>query len=85
MKTRLPTPPDDIHHTPALIAYLRQLIQALERAYERTTDLPLMKDRIKITNLTKQFALDCTAGTLNDVRMTLGTLISELQVNGKLP
>ena len=83
MKIRLPTPPPTITD-PEVLTYFRQLVQALERALERVPEAPFTKDRIKVTNLTKQYTLDSSAGTLGDVRSVLGTLLQDLQVSGKL-
>lgn len=87
MRIRLPTPDrrklkdKDLEE---LVDYLHNLIQALERALEKLPETPFTKDRIKVTNLTKQYTLDAAAGSAADVRAVLGTLLVDLQESGKI-
>lgn len=83
MRVRLPTPPPNIVD-PEVLTYLRQLIQSLERAFDRLPEQPFTRDRIVLSNLTKQYTLDAAAGTLADTRSVLGTLLEDLQVSGKI-
>lgn len=82
MRVRLPSP-DNIQDQ-ALREYLSQLVQALERVIEKLPETPFTRDRIKVSGLTKQYALDSAAGTLGDVRSVLGTLLRDLQDSGKI-
>ena len=85
MRIRLPQPPSDIQRTdPEVYRYLTVLVQALERAIERLPEQPFTRDRIAVTNLTKQTTLDAAAGTAADVRAVLGTLLVQLQESGKI-
>ena len=85
MRIRLPQPPSDIQKTdPEVYRYLTVLVQALERAIERLPEQPFTKDRIIVSNLTKQTTLDAAAGTAADVRAVLGTLLVQLQESGKI-
>jgi hypothetical protein len=80
---RLPSP--DRLKDPEVREYMRQLVQAIERQFAKHPEKPFTKDRVKITGVTKQYAFDCTAGTLADVRQVLGTLIVDIQDAGVLP
>lgn len=82
MKIRLPNPPN--LEDKKLQEYLERLVKALENAFEKAPDTPFTRDRIKVTNLTKQFTFDATSGTLNDTRMVLGTILHQLQEAGKI-
>ena len=84
MKTRLPTPPKKLKDNDELLEYLTELVRALERAIEKLPQTPHTRDRIKVSNLTKLYALDATAGTLADTRQILGTLLVDLQTAGVL-
>jgi hypothetical protein len=85
MRIRLPQPPSDIQKTdPEVYRYLTVLVQALERAIERLPEQPFTKDRIVVSNLTKQTTLDAAAGTAADVRAVLGTILVQLQESGKI-
>lgn len=80
---RLPSP--DRVKDPEVREYLSQLVKALERQFSKHPEKPFTKDRIKVTGVTKQYAFDCTAGTLADVRQVLGTFLVEAQETGVLP
>lgn len=80
---RLPTP-DKIKDQETK-EYLTQLVQSIERQFKKFPEKPFHKDRIKIIGNTKQYAFDCTVGTLADTRQVLGTLIVQLQESGELP
>ena len=87
MRIRLPTPDrrklkdKDLDE---LVDYLHNLIQALERALEKLPETPFTKNRIKVSNLTKQYTLDASTGSAADVRAVLGTLLADLQESGKI-
>jgi len=82
MQIRLPSPTEIKDQD--LRNYVSKLVQALERALAKLPETPFTKDRIVVTNLTKQYTLDATAGTLGDVRFVLGTLLRDLQDSGKV-
>lgn len=87
MRVRLPTPDRKNLKDKGmdeLVEYLHNLIQALERALEKLPETPFTKNRIKVTNLTKQYTLDASAGTAADVRAVLATLLVDLQESGKI-
>ena len=84
MRVRLPSP-DNLGYDKELQTYLSKLVQALERALENVPDTPFMKDQVKVTNLTEQYTLDASAGTLGDVRSVLGTIVNRLREKGVLP
>ena len=83
MRVRLPSP--DRIEDPELRIYLSQLVQGLERALERLPETPFMSGQIKIQNLTEQYTLDASTGTLGDVRSVLGTIVNRLREAGILP
>lgn len=84
MKIRLPNPPDKIQDK-EVRDYLERLVKALEGAFEKAPDTPFTRDRIKVAaGLTKQYTLDPVAGTLADVRSVVATLLTDLQVSGKI-
>jgi hypothetical protein len=85
MRIRLPSPPDKIKiKDKETFEYFTQLVQAIERLVERLPEQPFTKDRIVVSNLTKQTTLDASAGTLADVRSVLGTILVQLQESGKI-
>lgn len=84
MRVRLPSP-DGLQVDKETLIYLNKLVQALERALEKVPETPFMKDQVKVTNLTEQYTLDASAGTLGDVRSVLGTIVNRLREAGVLP
>ena len=84
MRVRLPQPNSSKLQDKELFEYINQLVQALERAFEKLPEQPFTQGRINVTNLTKLKSLDATSGTLADVRQVLGTLLVELQESGKI-
>jgi hypothetical protein len=85
MRIRLPQPPQALRESNKdAYDYLTVLVQALERAIERLPEQPFTRDRITVSNLTKQTTLDAAAGTAADVRAVLGTILVQLQESGKI-
>lgn len=66
-------------------AYLRELVQSIERQHSKFAMKPFTKDRIKVTNVSAQYVLDNTSVGLVDVAKVLGTFLLQLQESGVMP
>jgi len=84
LQVRLPSP--NRIKDPDIKDYLNQLVQGLERAFDKVGELPRTKNRIVITNVSVSagYTFNSSAATLDEVRQVLTALIRDLQISGEI-